>query len=181
MEKRWRGGIMTDTSFWAPPPMGVTKMNFDGVFCSNSGLAGGGVIVHGLAGSFLNALVESGMAWFVEVAKCLAAYFNFLKARDMRLRKISLEGDCKRVITFLKDDELLWPLDVKGILVNCETIISYFDSCDLLWVKRSANSVAYVLATKGLSLSSSWSGQPLNWLVHHLEMDLCFPPAIGLL
>lgn len=88
------------------------------------------------------------MARSAEVAECLAARIGLLKARDMGLRKISLEGDRKGVISFLKGDGLLWPLDVKDIIADCKLIMSYFDSCDLLWVKRTANNVAHVLATK---------------------------------
>lgn len=76
----------------------------------------------------------------------------------MGLRNVSLESNCKRVITFLLGDELLWSLEIKGILTNCKIIISCSDSCLFVWVKISANNVTHVLATKGLSLSSSWTG-----------------------
>lgn len=137
-------------------------MNFDAVFFSDSGKAGMGVIMRGVDGSFLFTLVEPGMARSTGVAECLVARYGLLKARDLGLRNVYLEGDCKRVITHLLSDELVWPLDIKCILSNCKSIMSFFDSCLSFWVKRPANNVTHVLASKGLSLSSSSFGRPLD-------------------
>lgn len=62
------------------------------------------------------------MAISTVVAECLAGWFGLLTARDMELKKISLEGDCKVVISLLKGEEQLWPLDTKGILADCKVL-----------------------------------------------------------
>lgn len=152
------------------------KVNFDAAFFSDNSKVGVGVIMRGDDDSFLFTLAELGMVRSAEVVECLAARSGLLKARDMGLRNVSLEGDCKRVIAFLLGDELLWPLEIKCILTNCKTIMSCFDLCLFVWVKRSANNVAHVLASKGLSVSSSWTGRPSDWLAQPLELDL--PPQL---
>lgn len=50
------------TSFWAPPPPGVMKVNVDGAFCSDNGKARAEVVMRYLEDSFLFALAEPGMA-----------------------------------------------------------------------------------------------------------------------
>lgn len=47
-------------------------------------------------------LKEPGMVGSVEVAKCWAARIGLLKARDLGLNNIVLEGDCKNLFSYLE-------------------------------------------------------------------------------
>lgn len=156
------------------------KLNFDGYFFNESGMVSADVIIHSGDGAFLFSLAKLGVARSAEVVECWAACIGLLKARDLGLNKVTLEGDCKNTISYLVGDDLPWPLDIKGLLMDCKNIMSHFYFCSLSWVKRSANKVAHVLTSKGLSLSSSLFAWPLDWLEKHLELDLCFPSAFGL-
>lgn len=77
------------------PKQGFTKVNFDAAFSQDSFIAGFGVLLRKDDGSFLYALTEPSLARSVMVVECMAAHIGLLKAHELGLSKIVIEGDYK--------------------------------------------------------------------------------------
>ncbi|XP_077232486.1 uncharacterized protein LOC143869814 [Tasmannia lanceolata] len=133
---------------WVNPPVGFSKLNFDGSSLGNPGPAGIGGVLRNSEGDVVQAFSEPiGVADSTE-AEVRAAYQGFLMLGSERVANTIVEGDSVNVIRWLKGSvNPPWRFlrlfdEIKDISVGC--------SVDFLHVRRSANEIADSLAKVGV-------------------------------
>ncbi|XP_077223042.1 uncharacterized protein LOC143856662 [Tasmannia lanceolata] len=133
---------------WVKPPVGFSKLNFDGSSLGNPGPAGIGGVLRNSEGEVVKAFSGPlGVADSTE-AELRAAYQGFLVLGRERLAHSLVEGDSVNVIRWLKGSvSPPWRFlrifdEIKDLSVGC--------SVDFLHVRRSANDIADRLAKEGV-------------------------------
>ncbi|XVF21078.1 hypothetical protein REPUB_Repub12eG0059700 [Reevesia pubescens] len=136
----------TDVASWRPPPFGKTKINVDAS------------LIPGLQGASLGIVTRSDDGLVLFSAKVMKLYTTshltaeieailqgLLLAYEWGLRDVILETDCLQALTEIRREG--HSLIQDGFLVaDIRKLSSLFNTCNIVFVRRSANILAHDLA-----------------------------------
>jgi ribonuclease HI len=159
---------------WIPPQVGTWKVNFDGAMFQASLTSGVGVVVRDHRGYALAALSQKfPIAHALVVIEAMAARAAIQLALDLKLDRVSFEGDSTQVITALQCQDNNYT-SYGHLIAETQNKTLSLQSFTFEHVGRSANSVAHVLAKKSISIESSylWLSSMPHDVISILQADL---------
>jgi ribonuclease HI len=159
---------------WSRPPEGWLKVNSDGAMVKSADKGGGGVVICNHDGRFL-----AGASHFFpstsdpEEAKLLACWSGLKLAHELKLSKVIFELDSASAVSKLNNPELERSFHgaviegIKGSLRDLDEVV-------VKWVRRSANSVAHILAREGcgLGVNKTWFISVPACIMIAMDLDL---------
>ncbi|KAL4323109.1 hypothetical protein GQ457_11G008830 [Hibiscus cannabinus] len=126
---------------WNPPPRGLYKVNFGGVFDCNGKKGGVGIIIRDNEGFVWGgAAVKMDGVTDASVGEAMAAVKALEVAREMGCRRVILESDCVGILS-----ELL----VKGVDEG-KRVMGEVEECYIHRIQREGNQVANLIARHSL-------------------------------
>jgi len=143
-ERRMTNKNTKDKLTWKPSSVGFSKINFDGS-CRTNGEMSGGTIIRNHDRTILYLAVNKFGSGTAIQAETLALKRSIEAARELRLRKIHIEGDSQILINALKGS-LRYPWEIDILVTDIGFLLRSFDSVILSFVPREINSVADYLA-----------------------------------
>ncbi|XP_058210163.1 uncharacterized protein LOC131322745 isoform X3 [Rhododendron vialii] len=155
------------------------KLNVDGEWktVANAGeVAGAGMVVQNSNGDFVAARAcHLGRADLALSAEALAWRQAMEFAVALGLDSLIIEADSLQLVR-LVEQYRMGPAGVDVIVEDIRRMGSMFRRCKFRFVRRTANSVAHVLAQPGLRGSSSktWEVRPPCWLLKSLRREPIF-------
>ncbi|XP_019153892.1 PREDICTED: uncharacterized protein LOC109150437 [Ipomoea nil] len=158
---------------WSRPPSGWLKLNTDAALDSNNLKMGFGFVLRDSSGEFkaavqvpYNSLCRPDEAEAMAVREAL----KWLKSQNI-LNFIQLECDCIKVINSVPTSSTITYFDL--IMQDIRDIARDFCNLSFLFVKRSANMVAHLLAREALFKTDRVDcfSVPFPFVVDALEFD----------
>ncbi|KAL6179207.1 hypothetical protein ACLB2K_050723 [Fragaria x ananassa] len=131
---------------WKPPPSGVIKINFDGFIQQPSSNAGVGFLLRDEIWCLVVAVASY-------IGKTTAFRDNLLKARDLNIKNVVVEGDTSLIINCVTG-KFKCPWKLFQSMQNIRTIATFFECISFHHVLHKANFVANVLTNLGHSYSN---------------------------
>ncbi|OVA09156.1 Reverse transcriptase zinc-binding domain [Macleaya cordata] len=151
------------TQRWNPHDATTVKINVDGATATRTIAAG--IIARNHLGDVMNCRTYFDNTWIGVDAAIEAEARGFLKglelAREMHAQqpntRFVIEGDSKKVVSYINDDRLIYPWRIRSILQDCSSIKKTHGFL-VSFIPRLENSTAHALAKFAISnkLSSSW-------------------------
>ncbi|XP_058222863.1 uncharacterized protein LOC131332577 [Rhododendron vialii] len=161
---------------WIKPPDGIFKINVDGSWKKDMGKGGYGIVVRDYRGLFVVASVGFSK-WCASslVVEALAIRQSVHLGFQLGLGSIFVESDAQLLVKML-NGQVTTNQEVEIIIHDIQALSKNFQCYGFSFVRRTGNSVAYVLASKGLSGSgySLWTESPPLWLLGPLSRDGSF-------
>ncbi|XP_058216716.1 uncharacterized protein LOC131327582 [Rhododendron vialii] len=158
---------------WIRPPDGIFKINVDGSWKKDMGKGGYGIVVRDYRGLFVAASMGFSQ-WCASslVAEALAIRQGVHLGFQLGLGSIFVESDAQLLVKML-NGQITTNQEVEMIIHDIQALSKNFQCCSFSFVRRTGNSVAHVLASKGLSGSgySLWTESPPLWLLGPLSRD----------
>ncbi|XP_071674252.1 uncharacterized protein [Lolium perenne] len=159
---------------WFPPETRWIKVNTDGAWNKASEKGGGGVVVRDHDGRFL-----AGACHFVpslpdpEAAEIQSCKRAMELVKLLKLKEVVLELDCVNVVRKLNEPGM--DRSVQSFVIEeLKQELKALDGHVVKWVRRSANSVAHILAKKScdLELCKTWFLFSPDCIVDELAQDM---------
>ena len=131
---------------WNPLEIGFIKCNTDETLFKESGLIGMSCVIQNHMGAFVAAKAESTRgsvdALSVE-ALCCRAVLGWLKQWGMQ--RVEIESDCQVLVDAINDP--CGYISTVGLIISyCKELMTNILECSIVFVKRSANRAAHLLA-----------------------------------
>ncbi|XP_075633668.1 uncharacterized protein LOC142606158 [Castanea sativa] len=135
---------------WAPPQDDFYKVNYNAAIFDTMGHAGLGVVIRDCNGNVVAALsLKIGLPHSVETAEALAALRAVVFAKELRIFKVVVEGDCLKVVQALKAKERCNTL--YGIVIeDAHSQSASLQFCQFLHVRSEGNKLAHTLAKRAV-------------------------------
>ena len=159
---------------WKPPDRGTWKINFDGAMHKDTGAAGVGVVVRNHQGHAVAAYTKRfHLPPTPAIIEALAARAAVHLALELKLDQVSFEGDSDIIIKALQSSEANFT-SYGHIIEETEDKSKFFQSYSFQHTRRSANTVAHVLAQKSFSFDSHflWLSNMPHDVISILQSDL---------
>ncbi|XP_042969143.1 uncharacterized protein LOC122301839 [Carya illinoinensis] len=154
-QENWKtkAQIHSQASVWSPPPSGVTKINWDAAVDSPNNRIGIGLVARDQVGNVMISKKLS-ISCLPEplLAEAIGAFHAVSLAKEMGLTSVICEGDSLQVVNGLN---LLSDRgdNVGMFLSDTKSILSSFSLWSMVFVGRSGNHCAHVLAKESLMLA----------------------------
>lgn len=144
---------------WSPPEHGFYKLNVDGSTFVDSGSIGVGAVIRNSTGEVMLAMTEKLICDpCPEMAESWAIIHGLSIAIEADFTRIVLKGDAKNVLTdFCSNSDLFSSHGT--ILEDAKKLKSSFFAFSVSFVRRTANSVAHLLA----KMSGLWMVIMSGW------------------
>lgn len=157
---------------WEKPPDGLLKINVDAALDIPSRKAGIGLVIRNSTGNFIAARMIPLMDVFKpDEAEAIGVKEALKWLEEKHIDDVQVETDCLKVFNGVCTDFLVTSFDL--IINDIREIARDFSNLSFLFVKRSANKVAHLLAREALSKSDRMDcySIPFPFVVHVLELD----------
>ncbi|XP_074346962.1 uncharacterized protein LOC141685777 [Apium graveolens] len=157
---------------WSKPPGGWLKINIDAACRHDRDFVGAGCVVRNDEGGFVRArssLVRSRAC--AREAEALSLKEALLWVKSWRQNKFIFESDSKVLVDEIRGGH------AKSIfhphVEDCIELLKHFDEVLVIFVNRSANSVAHSLAQAAYSVSDpqEWSYTAPNFIMCNLALE----------
>ncbi|WCJ18876.1 RNA-directed DNA polymerase (reverse transcriptase)-related family protein [Euphorbia peplus] len=167
------GNLGVSSSVWTKPPVGKLKLNVDGGLFSAEFMASAGMVVRDAAGLFIagkNVPILFNSDPSTVEAFSIREALSWIKNQNWT--DIILETD-----SMVFCQSLARPLKVtspyNAIVEDCRLILNELTNCSISFVKRSANSVAHLLARSFIlpHCQGVWFSNPPDFIVSALLSD----------
>ena len=148
-------------------------MNFDGAMHKDIGAAGVGVVVRNHQGHAVAAYTKRFLPPTPAIIEALAARAEVHLALELKLDQVSFEGDSDIIIKALQSSEANFT-SYGHIIEETQDKSKFFQSYSFQHTRRSANTVAHVLAQKSFSFDSHflWLSNMPHDVISVLQSDL---------
>ena len=124
-----KGPNLRDFCRWDCPLMDWYKINFDGAFKGNLGIAGCGIVIRDAYGEKVGCMAIPIGSQTNHVAKASAALYCLIYAKSLNLRKVWVEGDYLNIINCLsKITKPSWTISniiLQAININIINFLKY--------------------------------------------------------
>ena len=127
---------------WNKPPMGWLKLNTDGFTIGNSGLAGGGELIHNENGDWVMGFAKTLGITSGVIAELWALKVGPTLASQLRISSICVELDAELIVLLLTN-YMMNNLMLEPLLDDCRT---------LLWAQRAVGATFF-----GEYTSAKWT------------------------
>ncbi|XP_057850254.1 uncharacterized protein LOC131060855 [Cryptomeria japonica] len=137
---------------WVPPQRGWIKANFDGVSQRGGGLSGVGVVFQDHSGSIVKLGAQHIKQGTNNESEAYATWLTTRCARNMRIKKLHLEGDLVIISQAIKNGEIkAWHLQnfISLILED----LNHFEEVMVSHIRWEGNTVADKLSKWALSFN----------------------------
>ena len=134
---------------WMAPNEPFIKLNTDGSFLDNPGMAGAGGLLRDSSGSWISRFSLSMGITTNNMAELGAVHQGLMLAWDLRFKFIQLEIDSMIVLIWLTTTTSNFPLDVFPLLCDSRNLIERAWEVQVHHVYHEANECADVLAKQG--------------------------------
>lgn len=152
-----------------PPEFG-TKINVDAALWPD-GCVGIGDVIRNSAGQFVRARCGQVVgAWQVRKAEALSLKTALSWEKELSLDHCIFESDSKSLVDACKRDHGVSYFHT--IVSDCVELCKHFDYVQIVFVRRSANSVAHVLATHSMPGLRDWDDITPEFIDHVLVSDI---------
>ncbi|XP_058198346.1 uncharacterized protein LOC131313866 [Rhododendron vialii] len=132
-----------------------------------------GVVIRDANGMFM-AAASRCLSWCKspELAEAMAVRRGVQVGLQLGLNAVMVESDSKAVIDMINGHTVV-SQSVNSTIHDVKVLSNDFQSCMFLFARRSSNSVAHTLASKGLGGldCSLWTESPHVWLLDSLSRD----------
>ncbi|XP_031107832.1 uncharacterized protein LOC116012436 [Ipomoea triloba] len=158
---------------WTSPPTLMYKLNVDAALDINNKRMGFGFALRDSTGALVAARSAPYFRLFMpNEAEAMGVKEALKWVKSMNMDNLQVESDCLQVINGINSDLTISSFDL--ILNDVRKLASCFTNICFLFVKRSANRVAHILAREALSLSecSDCYSVPFPSIARALSMDL---------
>ncbi|KAL6180294.1 hypothetical protein ACLB2K_046958 [Fragaria x ananassa] len=138
---------------WKPPPRGAIKINFDGFIQQPSSNGGVGFLLRDEIWCLVVAVACYIGKTIVPFTKTTALRDNLLKARDLNIKNVVVEGDSSLIINCVIG-KFKCPWKLFQIMQDIRTIATFFECISFHHVLHEANFVANALTNLGHNYSN---------------------------
>nr|GMD12674.1 uncharacterized protein LOC109155154 [Ipomoea batatas] len=167
--------IPTDknTAHWEKPPLGVLKLNVDAAFNKDSNCMGMGFILRNHEGAFVAA---KNIKWYgiyhSKEAEAIGVREALKWLKIMELDTVIIESDALLVTQGINGVCGVSSFDL--ILEDIRKLAKGFSCISFVFVKRSANSAAHLLARKAVLNADcmEWVSSPPSFISHVLASEV---------
>ncbi|XP_042983247.1 uncharacterized protein LOC122312653 [Carya illinoinensis] len=159
-------GIHSQASVWSPPPIDVMKINWDAAVDGPNNRIGIGLVARDHVGNVM-ITKKLSISCFPEplLAEAIGVFHAISLAKEMSFTSVIFEGDSLQVVNGIN-----LPSDrrdsVGMILSDTKGILSSFSHWSVVFVRRSGNHYAHLLAKESLILAANSTelvyGTPYN-------------------
>ncbi|XP_017239320.1 uncharacterized protein LOC108212100 [Daucus carota subsp. sativus] len=165
--ERRTGGVQVQQRQWSKPPAGWLKVNIDASCRQGNEWIGAGCVVRDEEGRFVRArtTVVRGRAYARE-AEALSLKEALSWMKTWRHNKCIFESDSKVLIDAIRAGQGKSIFDTH--VEDCRELLKHFEDVLVVFVNRSANSVAHELTKAAYSMSG-----PQEWLYAAPEFIIC--------
>jgi ribonuclease HI len=140
--------VARETCSWTPPPLGWTKLNFDGASRGNPGPAGIGCIIHDDSGKWLAKRANYIGPSTNNLTELEALQADLQLGLSLKLPNLIIEGDSQIILNAIrKRSTPNWVLNSK--LEEVLKLLDQFDNTQILHIFREGNGTADYLANLG--------------------------------
>ncbi|XP_026458437.1 uncharacterized protein LOC113358942 [Papaver somniferum] len=142
---------------WVPPRDNCLKLNINASFDYNTKEIGVGLILRGSAGSakgIRGRYFNGGMN--VEQAECMAMKEAILWAHHLNLNNVTLESDCRNLVNAISSVSSTVQWLNKSYVEEIRHLLCSVLSFGVVYVNRSANNVAHVIAKEARGKKTSF-------------------------
>lgn len=172
VDKVTRRDGQAQVKIWSKPPEGWVKVNIDASYRQGEDHVGIGCVVRDEHGQFLRARtnvlrslrqVREAEAWSLREA--------LEWVRQWRVNKCIFETDAKLLVDALKRNSGKSIFDT--IVEECNDVIRHFEDVSVVFVSRSANMVAHLLAQAAYSMSGprEWFNTAPDFISCNLDLE----------
>jgi hypothetical protein len=161
---------------WCKPPVGKWKINWDASINKMTRKTGIRVVIRDEEGRVVAASART-IPYILDPSstKAMGAWVAVLLGREVRSTSITLEGDSLEVVLALRRKDLD-NMSYGHLIHDTRVCFSFFNSLDIVHVRRDANKAAHVLAHCASSqmLDQVWLEEcpPLIQQVVAVEQDV---------
>ncbi|XP_031127768.1 uncharacterized protein LOC116029864 [Ipomoea triloba] len=165
-----------DLSCWRKPPPGWVKLNVDAAINKGLNSTGLGFILCNEDGNFLAAKEqkwseEIGPTRFTSEAEAIRIREALKWIKVMNVDRVQIETDALLVIQGLNNPKLISSFDL--VLEDIRKLANDFQCISFMFVKRSANTTAHLLAREAVFIADCiiWASLPPSFLYDVLTLD----------
>ena len=139
--------------FWACPPAGFVKLNFDGSKLRN-GQSSFGFVIRDVAGEVISAVAQSlGSSISILQAEAWGLQAGVRAAVGLGIKNIIIEGDNLVVINSIKNSWSV-PWEIANLIADIKAELREFSCFKIFHIFREANRAADFMASWGHQHSS---------------------------
>ncbi|XP_039021748.1 uncharacterized protein LOC120153958 isoform X2 [Hibiscus syriacus] len=136
---------------WNPPPLGVYKVNFDGLFDDHGKKGGIGIIVRDNEGFVWGgAAIKIDVVTEASTCKATAALKALEVAREMGYRRVILESDCVGILSNFLTKDVDHGSQLSCIVYEGKSVMGTIEECYFHHIEREGNQVANLIAKYSL-------------------------------
>uniref|UniRef100_A0A2N9HAG3 Uncharacterized protein n=1 Tax=Fagus sylvatica TaxID=28930 RepID=A0A2N9HAG3_FAGSY len=145
---------------WEKPASNWSKLNSDGSFVHNIGIAGGGGLIRNSDGDWIMGYARNIGATSSEAAELWALRDGLTLCHQLQLTAVEVELDAKLIVNAITNNSCCHSA-LSPLIDDCRKLLSQLPQAKVLHCYREANFCADALAKMGTSLEQDFILYPL--------------------